>query len=110
VYGNKFNEQKKIDGVYQGCIFGKHLEDKFVKGKAWRASSPPELVHINIMVSFPHPSMSRAKYVLTLLMIGHGKRGCIFLEKNEVFEYLKDFKALVEKVLCHCIHFTKSFT
>jgi hypothetical protein len=26
---------KFIDGVYQGCILGKHPEEKFEKGKAW---------------------------------------------------------------------------
>jgi hypothetical protein len=81
-------------------ILGKHIKEKFEKGKAWRASSPLDLVHSDIMGPFPHPSMSRAKYVLTFIDDWSRYTWVYFLkQKYEVFEYLKDFKALAEKHL-----------
>jgi hypothetical protein len=56
-----------MDGVFQGCILGKHLEENFNKGKAWRASSLLELVHDDITYHFPLPSISKVKYVLTFI-------------------------------------------
>jgi hypothetical protein len=41
------------EGVCEGCILGKHLEEKFEKGKARRASSSLELVHNDLMGPFP---------------------------------------------------------
>jgi hypothetical protein len=50
------------------------------------------------MGPFPHPSMSRAKYVLTFIDDWSRYTWVYFLKKKyEVFEYLKDFKALAEK-------------
>jgi len=37
------------------------------KGKAWRASSPLDIVLIKIMEPFPHPSMRKAQYVFTII-------------------------------------------
>jgi hypothetical protein len=58
---------KYYDGVCQECILGKHLKEKFEKRKAWRASSSLNLVHSDITGPFPHPSMSKDKYVLTFI-------------------------------------------
>jgi hypothetical protein len=49
------------EGVCEGCILGKHLEEKFEKGKARTASSSLELVHSDLMGPFPHPSISKAR-------------------------------------------------
>jgi hypothetical protein len=54
-------------GVCQGCILGKHPQEKFEKGKAWRASSPLELIHSDLMGPFPHPSINKARYMLTFI-------------------------------------------
>jgi hypothetical protein len=55
------------DGVCQGFILGKNPQEKFEKEKAWRASSPMELVHSDLMGPFHHPSIKRAKYVLNFI-------------------------------------------
>ena len=53
------------DGVFQGCILGKHQEEKYDKGKAWKATQLLEFVHSDLVGPFPHPSFNRARYVLT---------------------------------------------
>ena len=84
-------------GVCQGCVIGKHPQEKFEKGKAWRASSPLELIHSDLMGPFPNPSISKARYVLTFIDDFSRYTWVYFLmQKSEVFENLKDFKALVE--------------
>jgi hypothetical protein len=54
-------------GVCEGCILGKHLEEKFEKGKAKRVSSSLDLVHSDLMGPFPHQSISKTRYVLTFI-------------------------------------------
>lgn len=54
-------------GVCQGCIPRKHMDKKFEKGKAHRASSPPGVIHSDIMGPFPQPSIGKARYVLTFI-------------------------------------------
>jgi hypothetical protein len=96
------------EGVCEGCILGKHPEEKFEKGKARRASSSLDLVHSDLMGPFPHPSINKARYVLTFIDDYSRYTWVYFLrKKSEVFEHLKDFKALVEtqtgkkiKILC----------
>lgn len=84
-------------GVCQGCVIGKHPQEKFEKGKAKRASSPLELIHSDLMGPFPHLSINKARYVLTFLDDFTRYTWVYFLrQKSEVFEHLKDFKALVE--------------
>jgi hypothetical protein len=46
-------------GFCQGCILEKHPQEKFEKGKDWRASSPLDIVHIDLMGYFPHPSINK---------------------------------------------------
>ena len=40
------------NGACNGCALGKHPQDKFEKGHAWRASSPLELLHSDLMGPF----------------------------------------------------------
>jgi len=95
-------------GVCEGCTLGKHLEEKFEKGKAKRAYSSLELVHSDIMVPFPHLSINKARYVLTFIDDYSRYTWVYFLRKNsEVSEHHKDFKDLLEtqngkniKILC----------
>jgi hypothetical protein len=43
-------------GVCDGCVLGKHPQEKFDKGKSQRASTPLDLIHSDLMGPFPHPS------------------------------------------------------
>jgi hypothetical protein len=56
-----------FEWAYEGCILGKHPQEKFEKGKAHRASSPLDLIHSDLMGPFPHPSIGKARYMLTFL-------------------------------------------
>jgi transposase InsO family protein len=85
------------EGVCKGCIIGKHLEEKFEKGKARRASSSLDLVHSDLMGPFPHSSIGKERYVLTFIDDYSCYTWVFFLrQKSEVFENLKDFKSQVE--------------
>jgi hypothetical protein len=84
-------------GVCEGCVIGKHPQEKFKKGKVHRTSSPLDLIHSDLMGPFPHPSINKARYVLTFLDDYSCYTWVFFLEqKSEVFEHLKEFKALAE--------------
>lgn len=86
------------DGVCQGCILGKHPNEKYDKGKAWRAPQLLELVHSDLARPFPQPSFSRARYVLTFIDDFSRFTWVYFLkEKSQVFENFLDFKAFAEK-------------
>jgi hypothetical protein len=60
------------------------------------------------MGPFPHPSINKIRYLLTFIDDYSHYTWVYFLRKNsEVFDHLKDFKALVEtqtgkkiKILC----------
>jgi hypothetical protein len=85
------------EGVCEGCILGKHPEEKFEKGKPRRASSSLDLVHSDLMGPFPHLSIRKSRYVLTFIDDYSCYTWVYFLRKKyEVFEHLKEFKALVE--------------
>ena len=84
-------------GVCQGCILEKHLEHKFEKVSHERTSAPLEFIHSDVAGTFPHMSMSEAKYALTFIDDFSRYRWVYFLKhKSEVFGLFKDFKALVE--------------
>jgi hypothetical protein len=51
-------------GICEGCVLGKHPQEKFDKGKTQRASSPLDLIHSDLMGPFPHPSINKERYVL----------------------------------------------
>ena len=54
-------------GVCQGCILGKHPEEKYERASHERTYAPLELIHSDIAGPFPHMSMSQAKYALTFI-------------------------------------------
>jgi hypothetical protein len=84
-------------GVCEGCVLGKHPQEKFDKGKSQRASTPLDLIHSDLMGPFPHPSISKARFVLIFVYDFSHFTWIYFLrQKSEVFQHLKDFKALVE--------------
>jgi hypothetical protein len=84
-------------GVCEGCILGKHPQEKFDKGKSQRASAPLDLIHSDLMGPFPHPSINKARFVLIFVDDFSCFTWIYFLrKKSEVFQHLKYFKALVE--------------
>jgi hypothetical protein len=56
-----------FEGVCEGFILGKHLQEKFEKGKEKRASSFLDLVHSDLMGPFPHSSINKEMYFLTFI-------------------------------------------
>jgi hypothetical protein len=84
-------------GVCEGCVLGKHPQEKFDKGKSQRASTPLDLIHSDLMGPFPHPSINKERFVLIFVDDFSRFTWIYFLrKKSEVFQHLKDFKALVE--------------
>jgi hypothetical protein len=85
------------EGICEGCILGKHPQEKFEKRKACMASSPLELVHSDIMGPFPHSSISKARYDLTFIDDYSRFTWVYFLKKKfKVFEHLRDLNAHAE--------------
>ena len=74
------------EGVCKGCILGKHPKEKFEKRKAKRASSYLDLIQSDLMGPFPHPSIRKARYVLTFIDDYSCYTWVYFLKKkSEVF-------------------------
>jgi transposase InsO family protein len=105
-YVQQLSKQILVDGlpdihfskaVCEGCVLGKHPQEKFDKGKSQRASVPLDLIHSELMGPFPHPSIRKARFVLIFVDDFSCFTWIYFLrKKSEVFQHLKDFKALVE--------------
>jgi hypothetical protein len=51
-------------GICEGCVLGKHPQEKFDKGKTQKASFPLDLIHSDLMGPFLHPSINKARYML----------------------------------------------
>jgi hypothetical protein len=84
-------------GICEGCVLGKHPQEKFNKGKTQRASSPLDMIYSDLMGPFPHPSINKERFVLIFVDDFSRFIWIYFLrQKSEVFQHLKDFKALVE--------------
>ena len=73
IYMQQISKQKMVDdlpnihfskGIFDGCVLGKHPQEKFDKGKTQKASFPLDLIHNYLMVHFPHPSIKKPCYVL----------------------------------------------
>ena len=85
-------------GECSPCSMDMHLEEKFDKGKSWRASIVLELVHIILAGSFAVTSISKGRYILTLIDDFSRYTWVYFLDhKNEVFDKFLAFKSHVEK-------------
>jgi hypothetical protein len=85
-------------GIFEGCVLGKHPQEKYDKGKTQKASFPLYLIDSDLMEPFTHPSISKERYML-ILVDDFSRFIWIFflIKKIEVFKHLKDFKSLVEK-------------
>jgi hypothetical protein len=105
-YMQQINNQILVDGlqdihfskgIYEGCVLGKHPQEKFDKEKTQRASSPLDLIHSDLMGPFPHPSIRKARFILIFVDDFSRFTWIYFLrQKSEVFQHLKDFKSLFE--------------
>jgi hypothetical protein len=105
-YMQKLSKHKLVDGlqkihfskgVCEGCVLRKHPQEKFDKGKSQRAFSPLDLIHSDLMGPFLHPLIKKARFVLIFFYDFSHFTWIYFLRKKyEVFQHLKDFKALVE--------------
>jgi hypothetical protein len=83
-------------GVCEGCVLGKHPQEKFDKGKSQRASAPLDMIHSDLMGPFYiHPSK---REVFLIFFDDFSRFTWIYFlrKKSKVFQHLKDFKALVE--------------
>jgi transposase InsO family protein len=84
-------------GICEGCVLGKHPQEKFDKGKTQIPSSLLDLIHSDLMCPFPHPSINKERYVLIFVDDFSRFIWIFFLkQKTKVFQHLKDFKVLVE--------------
>jgi hypothetical protein len=84
-------------GICEGCVIGKHPQEKFDKGKTQKVFLPLDLIHSDIMGPFPHPSINKERYILIFVDDFSRLTWTLFLRKKiEVFQHLKDFKSLVE--------------
>jgi hypothetical protein len=85
------------EGVYKGCVLGKHHQTPFDSGKAWRAQNLLELVHSDVCC-INLPSLVGARYILTFIDNFSCFTWVYFLKnKNLVFEKFKEFRAFAEK-------------
>jgi transposase InsO family protein len=92
------------DGVFVGCVLGKHHQDSFDKRASWHASSPLQLVHNDLCGPLSSPSISGCKYFLTFIDDFSRRTWVYFLKlKSEVFDEFLAYKALVEKQFGHQI-------
>jgi hypothetical protein len=84
-------------GVCEGCVLGKHPQEKFDKGKTQRASSPLDMIHSDLIGPFMHPSIKKVRFVL-ICFDDFSRFTWIYLlrKRYEAFQHLKDFKALDE--------------
>jgi hypothetical protein len=51
-------------GVCEGCVLGKHAQEKSDKGKSQRAFAPLDMIHSDLMGPFPHPSINKVRFFL----------------------------------------------
>jgi hypothetical protein len=87
-------------GICEGYVLGKHPQEKFDKEKTHKAYFPLNLIHSDLMGPFPHPSISKLRYVLIFIDdLSHFTWIYFLREQSRVFQHLKDFKALVETQL-----------
>jgi len=74
------------DRVCRGCLVGKHHQESFDSGKAWKTQAPFELVH-NDLFCINQPSPVGVKYILTFIDDFSRLTWVSFLKnKSHVFE------------------------
>jgi hypothetical protein len=77
------------EGVFNGCVLGKHHQEPFDYGQSWRAHNLLELVHGDVC-SINLPSLVGAMYILTFIDdFSHFTWVFFVKNKNIVFEKFK---------------------
>ncbi|BBH04991.1 transposable element gene [Prunus dulcis] len=95
VHGLPFME--KVDGVCDGCQFGKQHREWFPKNQAWRASNPLELVHVDLCGPMQNESIAGNKYVMLLIDDCTRMVWVYFLRyKSDALNCFRKFKSMVE--------------
>jgi hypothetical protein len=85
------------DGVYRGCVLGKHHHAPFDLEISWHVQNQLELVHSDLCC-MNKPSLLGVKYILTFIDDLSIFSWVYFLKnKSLVFEKFKQFRVLVEK-------------
>jgi hypothetical protein len=72
-------------GICEGCVLGKHPQEKFDKGKTQKASSPLDMIHSDLMGPFPHLSINKARYML------------IFVDEFSTVPYISQQNGVAER-------------
>jgi transposase InsO family protein len=86
------------DEVCESCALSKHHRSSFAKEVNWKANKPLELVHTDVCGPIKPMSTGQNRYFLTFIDDFSRKTWIYFLKrKSEVFNYFKDFQAIVEK-------------
>jgi hypothetical protein len=51
-------------GLCEGCVLGKHRQEKFDKGKSQRDFAPLDIIHSDLMGPFTYPFIRKARFFL----------------------------------------------
>jgi hypothetical protein len=78
-------------GICEGCVLGKHRQEKFSKGNTQRDSRPLDLIHSDLMGPFPHPSIKSVRFVL-IFVDDFSRFTWIYSpgKKSKAFQHLKE--------------------
>ena len=92
----RFKKKRQKNDVYEGCAKGKHIRERFPRGKAWRAHYRLQLVHFNICGSMEIKSLGKSSYCFSFIDDYSWMCWFVFNRKGELFDAFKSFKSLVE--------------
>lgn len=89
---------KEVQEICEGCALGKHHRESFPKDKAWRATTPLELVHTDVCGPISAPTHAGNKYFLIFIDDFTRMTWVYFMkQKSEVFSISKKFQMYVER-------------
>ena len=80
---------KATTGICKGCVVGKHLEHKYDRGKANRATCILGMIHSDISGLIPITSMNGSRYLLNFIDDFSRYPWVFFLKKS--LKYVKIF-------------------
>ncbi|KAI5322684.1 hypothetical protein L3X38_031756 [Prunus dulcis] len=86
-----------VDGVCDGCQLGKQHREWFPKDQAWRASTPLELIHMDLCGPMQNESLGGNKYFMLLIDDFTRMIWVYFLRyKSDALNCFRKFKSMVE--------------
>ncbi|CAL8078779.1 unnamed protein product [Prunus armeniaca] len=86
-----------VDTVCEGCQFGKQHREWFPKNQAWRASTPLELIHMDLCGPMQTESLAGNKYFMLLINDFTRMTWVYFLRyKSDALNCFRKFKSMVE--------------